>query len=341
MVGRDGLCERQSLVEGGAVSDGNRDLDARSNAELVANVIDVMIGGALGDRQGCRAFATSRRPRYAVRSAMCRCVFGGDRFRRDPRASSKPPRIARASHLAPLRPRAVEEAGISRRRSLDGNGPTLCSEGGHCPETGGERKLVFVSIHQHSVTIALLSLCLAATGPVAAQSQHDSGSGMNQTEAAVSGLHDFDFLVGKWLAHHRRLKKRLANDHEWVEFDGTLANQPLMGGYSNVDDTVLDVPGAPYRGLALRSFDPKTAQWSIWWLDGRTPSEPLDPPMVGGFHNGVGIFFGDDTVRGKQVRARFIWSNITPTSCHWEQSASPDGGKTWETNWVQDITRVR
>ena len=45
--------------------------------------------------------------------------------------------------------------------------------------------------------------------------------------------------------------------------------------------------------------------------------------------------------KGKRVRARFIWSNITPTSCHWEQADSSDEGKTWETNWVQDITRVR
>jgi hypothetical protein len=63
--------------------------------------------------------------------------------------------------------------------------------------------------------------------------------------------------------------------------------------------------------------------------------------MIGGFHNGVGTFYGDDTVKGKRVRARFIWSNITPTSGHWEQADSPDEGKTWEINWVQDITRVR
>src|ERR1700684_1175214 len=96
-----------------------------------------------------------------------------------------------------------------------------------------------------------------------------------------------------------------------------------------------------HRGVALRSFDPETQQWSIWWLDGRTPLGPLDPPMKGTFHNGVGTFYGDDTLNGKPVRARFLWSDITPTSGHWEQAYSPDGGKTWETNWVQDIIRVR
>src|SRR3984957_13968221 len=106
-----------------------------------------------------------------------------------------------------------------------------------------------VSIHHRSVMIALLSLCLAAPGQLAAQSHQDSGPGMNQTESSVPGLHDFDFLVGKWQAHHRKLNLRLANNHEWIEFEVTLLNQPLMVGYSNGDDTVLSVSGAPYRGV--------------------------------------------------------------------------------------------
>ena len=189
--------------------------------------------------------------------------------------------------------------------------------------------------------IALLSLSLAAPVLLTVRSDYDPGPAIIQTQNAVPGLHDFDFLVGHWRAHHRKLKHRLAHSQEWTEFDGTLDNQALMGGYSNVDDTVLNVPGAPYRGVALRSFDPKSQQWSIWWLDSRTPSDPLDPPMIGSFHDGLGTFYGDDTVNGKRVRARFLWFKITPTSGHWEQADSPDGGKTWETNWVQDIQRVQ
>src|SRR5258708_10104054 len=108
-----------------------------------------------------------------------------------------------------------------------------------------------VSIRHCSVMIALLSLCLAAPVQLAAQSHHDSGHqdsgpGMNQTESAVPGLHDFDFLGGQWQAHHRKLKQRLANNHEWLEFEGTLSNQPLFGGYSNVNDTVLTADVAPH-----------------------------------------------------------------------------------------------
>jgi len=189
--------------------------------------------------------------------------------------------------------------------------------------------------------MTLLTLSLVIPGVSDAQSNQDSGRGMSQIDSATSGVHDFDFLVGHWRVHHRKLKERLANSHEWIEFEGTLNSQPLMGGYANVDDDVFEVPGGTYRGVAPRSFDAKSGQWSIWWMDSRTPLAPLDPPVRGSFHNGVGTFYADDAENGKPIRIRFIWSQITPTSCHWEQAYSPDGGKTWETNWVQEITRVR
>ena len=127
-----------------------------------------------------------------------------------------------------------------------------------------------MSVHHRAVMIALLSVCLAGPGLLAGDSHQDSGAGMKQVESAVGGLHDFDFLVGVWHAHHRKLKVRLANNHEWTEFDGTLVNQALMGGNSNEDDTVLGVPGAPYRGVALRSFDSKPSSGrSGGWIAGR------------------------------------------------------------------------
>jgi hypothetical protein len=156
----------------------------------------------------------------------------------------------------------------------------------------------------------------------------------------ASQLHDFDFFVGNWRTHHRVLKARLAGSHEWMEFDGTINSRPLMGGYANIDETVLNKPEGTYMGVALRSFDAKTRQWSIWWLDGRTPLGPLDPPVRGGFKDGVGTFYSDEDFNGKPIRVRFLWSHITASSAQWEQAYSPDGGKTWETNWVQDVRRV-
>jgi hypothetical protein len=60
----------------------------------------------------------------------------------------------------------------------------------------------------------------------------------------------------------------------------------------------------------------------------------------GRFVNGVGVFYADDSLRGKTVKVRFTWTHPTPNTAHWEQAFSGDGGKTWETNWVTDFTRV-
>ena len=164
---------------------------------------------------------------------------------------------------------------------------------------------------------------------------------MSQTQSTVPGLHDFDFLIGHWQVHHRRLKERLADNHEWIEFEGTSVLQMVMGGYGTIDDNVLEFPGGAYRAVGLRSFDPKSGQWSIWWLDSRTPQGPLDPPVRGSFRDGIGTFFADDTFNGQPIRVRFEWSEITPTSCHWEQAFSTDSGATWETFWVMDFRRAR
>ncbi len=185
----------------------------------------------------------------------------------------------------------------------------------------------------------LLESCMP--GLCVAQSSQLSGETMTTSETAVPGLHDFDFLVGRWQVRHRRLKERLANNHEWIEFGGTSVAQKVMNGYALFDDNVLEFPPGAYRAAGLRSFDAKSGQWSIWWLDSRTPLGPIDPPVRGAFHDGTGTFLADETFNGIPIRVRFMWSAITPTSCHWEQAFSTDGGATWETNWVMDFKRAR
>ena len=110
-----------------------------------------------------------------------------------------------------------------------------------------------MKIHRRMAVVMGLSLGLVASGISVAQSSPGSGKEITHVERAVPGLHDFDFLVGHWQVHHRKLKERLVNSHEWIEFEGTLFNQPLMGGYANVDDDRVRSPGRHLsrRGSAI------------------------------------------------------------------------------------------
>lgn len=149
---------------------------------------------------------------------------------------------------------------------------------------------------------------------------------------------DFDFFIGDWDVAHERLKERLVGSTHWEHFSGRTTTRKVLGGFGNMDDNELQLPGDAYRAVTLRTFDPKTGTWSIWWLDGRHPGS-LDVPMVGRFDNGVGTFLATDTYKGQAIRVRFLWSTPAPDAPRWEQAFSADDGQTWETNWVMRFTR--
>ncbi len=174
------------------------------------------------------------------------------------------------------------------------------------------------------VAIALAAACLF--GP--------------RAQAATGHEHDWDWLVGKWNVQHHRLKGRLVGSTTWEDFKGASTLWLTMGGLGTVDDNVLELPEGTYKAVGVRAFDAKTGRWAIWWLDGRN-ADRIDPPVYGGFKDGVGEFRGDDTLAGKPIVVRFRWTDITPTSAHWEQAFSPDDGKTWEVNWKMDFTRAK
>ena len=149
---------------------------------------------------------------------------------------------------------------------------------------------------------------------------------------------NFDFLIGRWRVQHHRLKQRLQGSTEWDDFPGTCWCWKLLNGQGNVDDNVLEFPQGPYRAASLRAFDPRTRLWAIWWLDARM-SDRLSVPVRGGFDDGVGVFLADDTFEGRPIRVRYVWSDITPIAARWQQAFSPDGGASWETNWIMDFAR--
>lgn len=153
-----------------------------------------------------------------------------------------------------------------------------------------------------------------------------------------SNEHDFDFLVGDWRVLHRRLRERLAGNDEWQEFDGSCSMRTLLGGFGNVDDNVLNLPGGAYRAASMRAFDPASRRWAIWWLDARNP-HTIDVPVVGDFSDGTGTFYADEAFNGRPIRVRFRWTDTRTASPRWAQAFSPDAGATWETNWTMKFVR--
>lgn len=162
-----------------------------------------------------------------------------------------------------------------------------------------------------------------------------------QLDCAEDALHDFDFLYGHWRVAHRKLAKRLQSCTDWETFASTQECRPLMGGMGNVDEARRTdaKPGEGYVGAAIRCLNLQTRQWSIFWVGGSDGVLSL-PPVVGGFCDGVGIFEADEMIDGRMIRVRFTWSGISPTTAHWQQGFSTDGGATWEINWTMAFTRI-
>lgn len=149
---------------------------------------------------------------------------------------------------------------------------------------------------------------------------------------------DFDFIIGDWRVRHRRLNSRLTGCNDWTEFSGTSSTRKILGGFGNVEDNVLFFPDGEVRAAAFRSFDARSRQWAIWWLDGRSPHN-LDVPVVGGFIGTVGTFLANDSLDGRPIAVRFIWNVNVDSRPVWEQAFSEDGGTTWETNWIMEFNR--
>jgi hypothetical protein len=124
-----------------------------------------------------------------------------------------------------------------------------------------------------------------------------------------------------------------------LEFDGTFVARKVWDGRAIIEEVELDSPGGHIEGLTLRLYNAQTYQWSIYWANSKIGA--MDPsPQVGQFRNGRGEFYGTDTLNGKLIYVRFVWTKTNTNTPHFEQSYSDDGGKTWEVNWMTDQTRI-
>ena len=165
-----------------------------------------------------------------------------------------------------------------------------------------------------------------------------SASAANGSEL-TGGEHDFDFEFGTWKTHISRLVHPLSGSTTWVEYEGTSVVRKVWDGRANLLELEVSGPSGHIEALSLRIYNPVSRQWSLNFSNSGVGT--LRRPTIGEFKNGRGEFYDQESFAGRAILVRFVISEIKPDSCHFEQSFSADGGRTWELNWIATDTRMR
>src|SRR5580692_12444423 len=167
-----------------------------------------------------------------------------------------------------------------------------------------------------TVVLSVLILGMALAVSLQAQTSSDPAN-LPQRD----GSHDFDFLIGDWKAHVRRLPDRLNNSNVWVEYDGISNHHKILDSNSNFEEFDVTSTDKKFRIKAqtLRLYNPASRQWSIYLVDVNNGTLGL-PPVVGEFTGKRGEFFDQEDYKGRAILVRYMWLNISPQSARMEQS---------------------
>ena len=186
--------------------------------------------------------------------------------------------------------------------------------------------------------MSALTLPLAAVQVTA----HDQGGSAKAGSQAVleqrDGAHDFDWDIGSWKVHMRRLLHPLTGSSTWVEYNGTDVVRKVWNGRANLGEVELDGPSGHLELLTLRLYNPEAHQWSMNITS--SASGTLGPPAIGEFRDGHGHFYDQEQYSGRTIWVRFDVSQTGADSCRFEQAFSLDGGKSWEVNLVVTETLI-
>jgi hypothetical protein len=165
----------------------------------------------------------------------------------------------------------------------------------------------------------------------------DQTNGTVQGQELRDGAHDFDFNVGVWHTHIRRVLDPLSGSQDSMELNGTVTVRKIWGGRAELEEIEADGPKGHWEGLSLFLYNPQAHQWSQSFVN--SSAGELDTPLVGEFHEGRGELFGQDTLRGKTIQVRGVWKVTGPNAHRYEESYSDDGGKSWKVSFIGDKTR--
>jgi hypothetical protein len=192
-----------------------------------------------------------------------------------------------------------------------------------------------------NIRVYLLLCALALIFPLPpALGQQDPNASQTDTapRAEHDGRHDFDFEIGTWHTHLKRLQHPLTGSMSWIEYDGTSVIRKIWDGRANLVELEVDGPTGHIEGLSLRLYNPQSRQWTLNFAN--SAGGTISVPTTGDFRNGRGEFYDQETFHGRAILVRNVFSDIAANSYRFEQAFSDDGGKTWEVNWIAVDTRV-
>ena len=152
------------------------------------------------------------------------------------------------------------------------------------------------------------------------------------------GSHDFDFEIGTWKTHLKRLLHPLSGSKSWAEYNGTTVVSKVWGGRANLVELDAEGPAGRFQGASWRLYNPESHQWSLNFAN--VNSGTLALPALGEFHGDRGEFYNQDSFNGRAILVRFVITKLSPDKVHFEQAFSSDWGKTWEVNWIATDTRM-
>jgi hypothetical protein len=170
--------------------------------------------------------------------------------------------------------------------------------------------------------------------------------GLSQTPtpapAVHDGQHDFDFNIGVWHTHIKRILDPFASSSESVELNGTVTVRKVWDGKAELEEIETDGPKGHWEALTLFLYNPSAHQWSQSFVNSKVGTLSLSSTNIGEFKDGRVVLAGqDNTVTDKTILVRAVWSDIKPDSHRYEETYSNDGGMTWVTSFVANLTRVR
>jgi len=176
------------------------------------------------------------------------------------------------------------------------------------------------------------SCCLLSALMAVASAAASAAAAPGEAAQMRDGQHDFDWDIGSWKVHMKRLLHPLSGSTTWAEYDGTDVVRKVWSGRANLGEVELDGPSGHLEFLTLRLYNPESHQWSM--NISNSAAGTLSPPAIGGFEGGHGRFYDQESYDGRTILVRFDVSVLTPTSCRFEQAFSADGGATWEVNLI-------